>query len=202
MLAWYAPFNYWASGPLYWEGYCVCMHLTCIPIATWAGLPFDLKYLTWAELRETALCTVVPFCWWGDQLAAWWCGINYVTSWSCTVDVDAVCALEYLQTLTPNDLPKTKPAFTVECPVMLCATYILPEASEIVQGYWSPYPPHMSLRVAIWEVNMMESQCPFLESPYTHIGVTIHSSLHAINSLFTLPLQWQSREAKDSLPGM
>ena len=127
--------------------YCVCMHPTCIPMVTCVDLPFDLRYLTWAESRGIALCTVAPVCWWGDQLAAWWCGISYVTSWSCAEDVDAVYALEYLQTQTPNDLPKAKPAFKVECPVILCATYILPEASARVQGYWSHYPPHMSLRV-------------------------------------------------------
>ena len=50
-------------------------------------------------------------------------------------DADAVYALDYLQTLTPNDLPKAKPTFKVECIVMLCATYILPKASTILQGY-------------------------------------------------------------------
>ena len=179
ILAWYAPFDHWASGPLYWEGYCTCMHLTCIPMVTCADLPFDLKYWTWTESRGTALCTAVPFCWWGDQLAAQWCGMSYITSWSCTGNVDAVYALEYLQTLTLNNLPKAKPAFKVECPVMLCTTYAPPEASTKVQGYWSPYPPHMPLSVAIWKVNMMDSQCPFLTLPYTHIRLTIHSYILA-----------------------
>ena len=49
-------------------------------------------------------------------------------------DVDAVYVLEYLQNFTPNDLPKAKLAFKVECPVMLCATYILPNAPAVVQG--------------------------------------------------------------------
>ena len=48
--------------------------------------------------------------------------------------VDVVYDLEYLQTLTPNDLCKAKPTFKVEYPVMLCTTYILPRASAIVQG--------------------------------------------------------------------
>ena len=39
---------------------------------------------------------------------------------------------------------------------------------------------------------MMESQCATLASPYTHIRVTLPSSLHVINSQLTLPLQWQS----------
>lgn len=50
-------------------------------------------------------------------------------------DVHEAYALDYLQSLTPNDLPKAKPAFKVECPVMLCAAYILPKVFSIVQGY-------------------------------------------------------------------
>jgi len=87
-------------------------------------------------------------------------------------------------------------------PVFACAIWILPKVSAMVQGYWSLAPPHMSLRVAFWEVNMMGSQHSFLGSPYTHVRVTLPSSLHAVNSQFTLPLQWPSTKAKDNLSSM
>jgi len=83
-----------------------------------------------------------------------------------------------------------------------CAIWILPKVSVMEQGYWSLAPPHMSLRVAFWEVNIMESQHSFLGSPYTHIRVTLPSSLNTVNSQFALPLQWQSTKAKDNLSSM
>ena len=40
--------------PILW-GYHVYMHPTCIPMIKCADLPFDLKYLTWAESGGTGL---------------------------------------------------------------------------------------------------------------------------------------------------
>ena len=77
-----------------------------------------------------------------------------------------------------------------------------PQGLWMEQGHQSLAPPHMSMRVAFWEVNMTESQCSSIASPYTHVRVTLSSSLHAVNSQFALPLQWQSTKAKDNLSGM
>ena len=41
-----------------------------------------------------------------------------------------------------------------------------PQGLWTEQGHQSLAPPHMSMRVAFWEVNMTESQCSSIASPY------------------------------------
>ena len=106
-------------------------------------------------------------------------------------DVDAGYAPEYLHTLTPNGFPKAKLALKVGCPVMLLCNLdpsqglcngtrllITCTSTHVLEGH-----------ILGGEHDMMESQCSFLASPYTHVRVTLPSSLHAVNSQFALPLQ-------------
>ena len=117
-------------------------------------------------------------------------------------DANAGYASEYLQTLTPNGFPKTKLALKVGFPVILLCNM---KASKGLCKGTRLLTTHTSTHVLeghILVVNMMESQCSFLESPYTHVRVTLPSFLHGISSQFALPLHWQSTKAKGNQSSM
>ena len=80
------------------------------------------------------------------------------------------------------------------------ANWIHPKASE-----WNKAIDCLHLYTCLWVSHFgggHDRKPAFIPHITLYIRVTLPSSLHAVNSQFALPLQWQSTKAKNNLSGM